>query len=297
MELADHDDLVRQLEEIARRGRWLVISTVSRAGAGHVGGPLSAMDLLVALYFHALDIDPDDPARPDRDRFILSKGHSAIGLYAVLAMRGFFPEAELSTFDKLESRLQGHPDMRLLPGLDMSTGSLGQGLSVGVGMAMAARRRAEQRNTWVLLGDGELQEGMVWEAVHTAPRYGLGNLVAIVDRNGLQQFGWEPADGDRGDRRDPWRGIDLTEVFASFGWRVLAVDGHDMAAVLATLGEATRGPADLPTVILANTTKGKGVSFAENTFHWHTGLATEDELTIAAQELGIEIATRDGVRA
>jgi transketolase len=297
MELADHDDLVRQLEEIARRGRWLVISTVSRAGAGHVGGPLSAMDLLVALYFHALDIDPDDPARPDRDRFILSKGHSAIGLYAVLAMRGFFPEAELSTFDKLESRLQGHPDMRLLPGLDMSTGSLGQGLSVGVGMAMAARRRAEQRNTWVLLGDGELQEGMVWEAVHTAPRYGLGNLVAIVDRNGLQQFGWEPADGDRGDRRDPWRGIDLAEVFASFGWRVLAVDGHDMAAVLATLGEATRGPADLPTVILANTTKGKGVSFAENTFHWHTGLATEDELTIAAQELGIEIATRDGVRA
>jgi transketolase len=294
MERADHDDLVRQLKEIARRGRWLVIRTVSRAGAGHVGGPLSAMDLLVALYFHALDIDPDNPSRPDRDRFILSKGHSAIGLYAVLAMRGYFPEAELSTFDKLDSRLQGHPDMRLLPGLDMSTGSLGQGLSVGVGMAMAARRRGERRRTWVLLGDGELQEGMVWEAVHTAPRYGLGNLVAIVDHNRLQQFGWDPTERDRGDRRDPWSGVDLATVFASFGWRVLTVDGHDMAAVLATFGEATRGPADMPTVILASTTKGKGVSFAENTFNWHTGLATEDELTVAAQELGIEIAAREG---
>jgi transketolase len=294
MERADHDDRVRQLEEIARRGRWLVISTVSRAGAGHVGGPLSAMDLLVALYFHALDIDPHNPSRPDRDRFILSKGHSAMGLYAVLAMRGYFPEAELSTFDKLDSRLQGHPDMRLLPGVDMSTGSLGQGLSVGVGMAMAARRRGERRTTWVLLGDGELQEGMVWEAIHTAPRYGLGNLVAIVDHNRLQQFGWDPTETDPGDRRDPWSGVDLAEAFASFGWRVLAVDGHDMAAVLATYGEATRGPADAPTVILASTTKGKGVSFAENTIKWHTGLATEDELTIAAQELGIEIATREG---
>jgi transketolase len=295
MERADHEDRVRQLEEIARRGRWLVISTVSRAGAGHVGGPLSAMDLLVALYFHALDIDPHNPSKPDRDRFILSKGHSAMGLYAVLAMRGYFPEAELSTFDKLDSRLQGHPDMRLLPGIDMSTGSLGQGLSVGVGMAMAARRRGEPRTTWVLLGDGELQEGMVWEAVHTAPRYGLGNLVTIVDHNRLQQFGWDPAEGDPGDRRDPWSGVDLGAAFASFGWRVLTVDGHDMAAVLATYGEATRGPADRPTVILASTTKGKGVSFAENTIKWHTGLATEDQLTIAAQELGIETAAREGV--
>ena len=293
MERADHDDRVQQLEQIARRGRWLVISTVSRAGAGHVGGPLSAMDLLVALYFHALNIDPDRPSKPDRDRFILSKGHSAMGLYAVLAMRGYFPEAELSTFDKVDSRLQGHPDMRLLPGLDMSTGSLGQGLSVGVGMAMAARRRGERRTTWVLLGDGELQEGMVWEAVHTAPRYGLGNLVAIVDRNGLQQFGWDPTDGDRGDRRDPWRGVDLAEAFRSFGWRVLTVDGHDMAAVLAIYGLATRGPADLPTVILANTTKGKGVSFAENTIKWHTGIATEEELSIAAVELGIEMGARE----
>ncbi|WP_099038194.1 transketolase [Mycobacterium neglectum] len=295
MTRADHADQVRELEAIARRGRWLVISTVARAGAGHVGGPLSAMDLLVGLYFHTLRIDPNNPSNPARDRFILSKGHSAMGLYAVLAMRGYFPEAELSTFDKIESRLQGHPDMRLLPGLDMSTGSLGQGLSVGVGMAMAAHRRGEGRTTWVLLGDGELQEGMVWEAVHTAPRYRLGNLVAIVDHNGLQQFGWDRDDGDRGDRRDPWRGVDLAEVFAGFGWRVLSVDGHDMAAVLAIFGEATRGPADMPTVILANTTKGKGVSFAENTINWHTGLATEDELTLAAAELGIEIAAPEGV--
>ena len=295
MDDADHDDRVRRLEYIARRGRWLVISTVSRAGAGHVGGPLSAMDLLVALYFHTLNVDPLDPAKPDRDRFILSKDHSSVGLYAVLAMRGYFPEAELATFDKLDSRLQGHPDMRLLPGLDMSTGSLGQGLSVGVGMAMAARRSGDARTTWVLLGDGELQEGMVWEAVHTAPRYGLDNLVAIVDHNGLQQFGWDPGEGDRGDRRDPWRGVDLAGVFTAFGWRVLTVDGHDMASVLTTFSKATHGPADVPTVILATTTKGKGVSFAENTIGWHTGLATEGELTIAARELGIELA--EGVRA
>lgn len=297
MERADQDGRVRRLEQIARRGRWLVISTVARSGAGHVGGPLSAMDLLVALYFGVLNIDPDNPAKPDRDRFILSKGHSAMGLYAVMAMRGYFPEAELATFDKIDSRLQGHPDMCLLPGIDMSSGSLGQGLSVGIGMAMAARRRGESRTAWVLLGDGEIQEGMVWEAVHTAPRYGLGNLVAIVDHNGLQQFGWDRTETDRGDRRDPWRGVNLAEVFRSFGWRVLSVDGHDMSAVLATCADATKGPENVPTVILASTTKGKGVSFAENTINWHTGLATEDELVRAAQELGIETADHAGVTA
>ena len=285
---------VRELEGIAQRGRWLVISGVAHAGAGHVGGPLSAMDLLVALYFHTMRVDPRDPHLTDRDRFILSKGHSAMGLYAVLAMRGYFPEEELATFDQADSRLQGHPDMRLLPGIDMSTGSLGQGLSVGVGMALAARRRDQSRTTWVLLGDGELQEGMVWEAVHTAARYELGNLVAIVDQNGLQQFGWDPTEVDRGDRRDPWAGADLGQVFAGFGWRVLTVDGHDMRAVVEVYDEALAGPTDQPTVVLARTTKGKGVSFAENTFHWHTGLATEDELRLAAQELGIEMPVEEG---
>jgi transketolase len=288
MTIVDSDGDIERLEQLAQRGRWLSISTVAEAGAGHVGGPLSAMDLLVALYFHTLDIDPENPRRPDRDRFILSKGHSAVGLYAVLAMRGYFLEEELATFDKADSRLQGHPDTLLLPGVDMSTGSLGQGLSVGIGMAMAARRQNQSRRTWVLIGDGELQEGMVWEAVHTAPRYGLGNLVAIVDHNGLQQYGWEPADDDRGDRRDPWSGTDLTAVFAGFGWRVLSVDGHDMSAILTAFRDATSGPADQPVVILADTTKGKGVSFAENTIKWHTGLATADELVIAASELGIE---------
>src|SRR5919109_4056749 len=156
------------LEALARRGRWLAISTVARSGAGHVGGPFSAMDMLVALYFRILRIDPQQPGWPDRARFILSKGHSSIGLYAVMALRGFLPVEELKTFDKGNSRLQGHPDVTRLPGLDTSTGSLGQGLSVGLGMALGARLRGQKFHTFVMLGDGELQEGMAWEALHIA---------------------------------------------------------------------------------------------------------------------------------
>src|SRR5260221_8842789 len=179
-----------ELTALARRGRWLAISTVARSGAGHVGGPFSAMDILIALYFRARDVDPDNPHWPGRDRFILSKGHSLIGLDVVMALRGFFPVEELKTFDKGNSRLQGHPDVTKLPGLDTSTGSLGQGLCVGLGMALGARLRGEKFHTFVMIGDGELQEGMIWEALDVAPRYKLGNLTAILDWNGLQQFGW-----------------------------------------------------------------------------------------------------------
>ncbi len=203
-----------ELEALARRGRWLAISTVARSGAGHVGGPFSAMDLLIALYFRVMAVDPQKPDWPERDRFILSKGHASIGQYTVMALRGFLPVDELKTFDKGGSRLQGHPDVTRLPGLETSTGSLGQGFSVGLGMALGAKLRGEKFHTFVMLGDGELQEGMVWEALHVAPRYKLGNLTAILDWNGLQQFGWVlgPEELHRGDRRDPWSGTDLKKM-------------------------------------------------------------------------------------
>ena len=234
---AVHDASATQpdLASLAQQARWQVIKTVTNAKAGHIGGPLSMMDLLVTLYFEELRVDPSDPRADDRDRFVLSKGHAAIGLYSVLALRGFLPLDELATFDKGDSRLQGHPDVTRLPGLDSSTGSLGQGLSVGVGMALGARMGQKDFHTWVMLGDGEIQEGMIWEAVQVAARYKLSNLTAIVDRNGLQQFGLpssaETTLTDRGDRRDPWFGVDLAAVFQAFGWRVVEINGHDYGQI------------------------------------------------------------------
>lgn len=280
---------IAELEHTARQGRWHVLKTVSDSKAGHVGGPLSAMDLLVHLFFNELNIRPEEPDWDQRDRFILSKGHSAVGLYAVMAMRGFFPTDELATFDKGSSRLQGHPDVLKLPGIETSTGSLGQGLSVGVGIAIASRLKRSQRHTWVMLGDGEIQEGMVWEAVHTATRYRLGNLTAIVDRNGLQQYGWPShSPADRGDRSDPWHGVDLAAVFGSFGWRVLEFDGHDHEQIGAAYRLARAAAAGhRPTVLLATTVKGRGVSFAEGRYKWHTGVATPEELHQAGADLGL----------
>ncbi|MBF6605009.1 MAG: transketolase [Chloroflexi bacterium] len=279
------------LDELARRGRLLVVDTVAHSGAGHIGGPLSAMDLLVALYFGVLRIRPDEPDWPDRDRFILSKGHSAIGLYVVMALRGYFPVAELASFDTGDSRLQGHPDMTRLPGLEASTGSLGQGLAVGLGIALGARMRGLGVHTFVMLGDGETQEGMVWESVMVAAKYGLGNLTAIVDCNGLQQYGWPPAPGDegRGDRRDPLAGARLRDALEAFGWRVLEVDGHDVEAIVAACADA-RGAAagSQPTAILARTVKGRGLSFTEGRFEWHARVATAHEVAAARLELGFE---------
>jgi transketolase len=280
-----------ELDLLSRRGRWLVFKTVGESGAGHIGAPLSVMDILVALYFRVMNVRPDNPKWADRDRLILSKGHAAIGLYTVLALRGYLPVDELKTFDKAESRLQGHPDMLKLPGLDASTGSLGQGLSVGIGMAIGARLRREAFHTFVVLGDGEMQEGMAWEAAHIAPRYKLGNLTAVVDMNGLQQFGWPLAPGERsyGDRRDPWMGIDLVGVFERLGWRVLEADGHDFAKLIPTLQQARNlGPSDRPTLILAHTVKGKGVSLTEGKFEWHARVPTSEELGAVAAELGVE---------
>ena len=188
---------VAELEDLARRGRAQVIRAVAHANGGHIGGPLSAMDMMVALYFQIMRIRPEEPHWPDRDRFILSKGHSAIGLYTVLALRGYFPVAELQTFDGIDSRLQGHPDMAITPGVDMSSGSLGLGFSGGLGIALGGRAAGKDFTTYVMLGDGECNEGIVWEAAHVAQRYALDNLVAIIDHNKLQQFGWRGAVGRR----------------------------------------------------------------------------------------------------
>ena len=283
-------DAAPDLPALARQARWQVVKTVTGSKAGHIGGPLSMMDLLVSLYFKQLDIRPEEPTWEDRDRFVLSKGHAAIGLYAVLALRGFFELDELPTFDKGGSRLQGHPDVTQLPGLDASTGSLGQGLSVGVGMALGAKLGGKSFHTWVMLGDGEIQEGMVWEAVQVAARYKLPNLTAIIDRNGLQQFGLpsspETARTDRGDRRDPWFGVDLAAVFQAFGWRVIEIDGHDYEQIADAYGLGRAGDlAGRPTVIIAHTVKGKGLSLAEGVHTWHSIVPSTEDFERARQEL------------
>mgnify|MGYP005843086863 CR=1 FL=1 len=272
-------DLKRKAVEVRR----LILKSVHQAGAGHVGGPLSAADILVALYFDVLRIDPSRPDWEDRDRFILSKGHSCIALYSVLALRGYFPVEELATFDAIDSRLQGHPDMTKLPGLDMSTGSLGQGLSPGVGMALGARLKGKDFHTWVLLGDGEIQEGQVWEAAFVASRYRLHNLTAIVDYNRLQQYGWS-AEVARGARRPGVSIEDPATKFAAFGWKTLEIDGHDMEQILGACAEA-KAVKGRPTVIVANTVKGKGISFMENDYNWHAKVPSNAELEAALAEL------------
>jgi transketolase len=292
-------DTGNDLTDLARQARWQVVKTVTENKAGHIGGPLSMMDLLVGLYFRELRIRPEEPDWPDRDRFILSKGHAAIGLYSVLALRGYLGLDELATFDKGDSRLQGHPDVTRLPGLEASTGSLGQGLSAGLGMALGARLGGKDFHTWVLVGDGEIQEGMVWEAVQVAARYRLTNLTAIVDRNGLQQFGLpstpDTALTDRGDRRDPWFGVDLAAVFQAFGWRVIELDGHDFDEIDAAYRLARSGdPQGRPTVLLAHTVKGKGLSLAEGSHTWHSIVPTQEDFELARQELDAdEVALLD----
>lgn len=277
-------DRIEDLQGRAREARIEIVRAVGRARAGHLGGPLSAVDVLTALYGGVLRVRPDQPAWPDRDRFVLSKGHASIGLYAVLAVAGFLPREELATFDQLGSRLQGHPDMTRLPGIDMSTGSLGVGISAAVGMAVGARRLDLPTRVFAMLGDGECQEGQVWEAAMAAVRYRLDNLVVIVDVNGLQQFGW--VDG-AGDRERPWEAGRLPAVWAAFGWAVRDVDGHDMAAIVRELEDARDNPSPgRPTVVLARTRKGRGVSFMEDRFEWHARVPSADETAAALAELG-----------
>lgn len=272
---------VEELKSLSARARQLILESVHIANAGHVGGPLSAADLLIHLYFNQLNIDPGNPRWPDRDRFILSKGHSSIGLYTVMAMRGYFPESELATFDAINSRLQGHPCMKTLPGIDMSSGSLGQGLSPGLGMALAGRKLGQSFHTWVMLGDGEIQEGQVWEAAFTAARFEVDSLTAIVDYNKLPQFGWPDESGYT--REVPYDRP--AEKFRAFGWHTVECDGHDHASIATAFAEAIahRGQ---PTCIIANTIKGKGVSFMEGDFNWHAKAPSKEELAAAIDELG-----------
>jgi len=271
---------IRELKRIATEVRVSVIKTVHLAGAGHIGGPLSAADLLTALYFRVMNVRPEHPDWEDRDRFVLSKGHSAIALYSVLAERGYFPKQELSTFDKLDSRLQAHPDMKLLPGLDMSSGSLGQGISAAVGMALAAKLRNKTYRTYCMVGDGESQEGQVWEAADIASKYGLDNLTVVLDWNQLQQYGWKGTDGR--ERRTPVE--HPAERWRAFGFHVIEIDGHDFADILRAFEEAkaVRGK---PQIIIARTVKGKGVSFMEDSHHWHSRVPTAEELARAINEL------------
>lgn len=282
---------IARLQEAARRIRVEVIRAVNYARAGHLGGPLSAADVLAALYFHVMRIRPDEPAWPDRDRFILSKGHSSIGLYAAMALRGYFPVDELLTFDAAHSRLQGHPDMTRLPGLDMSTGSLGMGISAGMGMALGARLTGQDVRAYVMLGDGECQEGEVWEAAMAAPRYALDNLIVIVDHNKLQQYGW-PGDGPDG-RIPPQVPGELVAKWKAFGWRVLEMDGHDMADILRVLDEAAHGDGR-PVAVIAHTVKGKGVSFMEGRYFWHTRVIKPEEFAQAMSDLGEPLPASEG---
>jgi transketolase len=275
-------ELIRELERTARRVRRHVVQTVHGVGAGHLGGALSAADVLTVLYFHTLRIDPKRPDWEDRDRFILSKGHSCLALYAVLAERGYFPIEELDTFDEINSRLQGHPDMTVTPGIDMSSGSLGQGLSAGIGMALGARLLGKDFRTYVMLGDGESQEGQVWEAAFVAARYNLDNLTAILDWNCLQQYGWhKPGEDPRiSQPPDP----DPASRWQGFGWHTIELDGHNIGAIISALQQA-QGIKGKPAILIACTVKGKGVSFMEGNYLWHSHAIADAELATALADL------------
>ena len=276
-----------ELRRLAIELRRLVVQSVHHAGAGHLGGPMSAAEILTALYFEILNIHTDEPQHPDRDRFIMSKGHSSIGLYAVLALRGYFPIQELRTFDEINSRLQGHPDMSVLDALDMSTGSLGQGLSPGVGMALAARLNGRNYHTWVLIGDGDSQEGQIWEAAFIAERYQLNNLTAILDWNGLQQYGWATDEGYSVIPRKPAQ-ENPKDKWEAFGWTTVEIDGHDFHQILDACTWA-KNQSD-PSLIIARTVKGKGISYMENDFSWHSKPVTDDDLKVAQEELAAQEA-------
>jgi transketolase len=271
------------MAEFARQARVRILEAVKHANGGHVGGPYSAADMLSALYFGVLNIRPDEPDWPDRDRFVLSKGHSSIALYSMLALRGYFPVEELLTFDAINSRLQGHPDMTITPGIDMSSGSLGLGFAGALGIALGARATGRDFTTFVMLGDGECNEGVVWEGAHVANRYRLDNVVAIVDHNKLQQFGWTGESLD--DRISPYSGSQLADRWRAFGWEVMEMDGHDIPEILATLKAAQRTEGT-PVAVIAHTVKGKGVSYMEGDYTWHSKVPSDEEFAQAMRELG-----------
>ena len=266
---------VGEMVAIAKRLRRHIITMTGKAGSGHPGGSLSAVEIATVLYFKILRHKPQDPRWPDRDRFILSKGHAAPLLYAVLAERGYFPVKELLTLRQLDSRLQGHTDCTLTPGVEMSAGTLGQGLSFGIGTTLAGRLNSQRYRVYVLLGDGECDEGQVWEAAMAAAHFKVDNLVAIVDRNEIQLDGWT---------RDIMNTEPFGEKWQAFGWHVIEADGHDLTQLIDAFEQAKLVKGQ-PAVIIAHTIKGKGVSFMENNPHFHGVVPNTEEVEIALREL------------
>ncbi len=269
----------KQLQEIACKVRIGIIEGVHAAKAGHPGGSLSIAEILTYLYFKEMNINPENPKDPKRDRFVLSKGHAAPALYATLALRGFFPVDELITLRQIGSRLQGHPDMKNIPGVDMSTGSLGQGISTAVGMALSSKHFGDNYNVYTILGDGEIEEGQVWEAAMFASNKKLSNLTAFIDLNNLQ------IDGTI-DEVNSAKPVD--KKFEAFGWHVITIDGHDYDAIESALAEAKT--VDKPVAIIANTVKGKGVSYMENAVNWHGATPNDELYAVAMEELTAALA-------
>jgi transketolase len=272
--LSEHE--IRRLEEIARKIRCHVVRTISEAGAGHPGGSLSEADILTALYFHFMRVDPQRPEWENRDRFVLSKGHGAAGLYATLAERGYFLPELLKTFGRIDSCLQVHPDMHMVPGVEISTGALGQGLSVALGIAMAARMDGKAFHVYCLIGDGESQEGQIWEAAETAAHYKVDNLTVILDYNGVQLMGPVSEVMEVAPLADKWR---------SFNWAVMEIDGHDVRQIIEAL-EVAKEVKGKPCILIAHTVKGKGVSYMEGQSAWHGKPPNEEQLAQALAELG-----------
>lgn len=270
----------KQLQIMACKVRMGVIESTHGAKAGHPGGSLSATEIYTYLYFKEMDIDPQNPRMEDRDRFVLSKGHTTPGLYATLAQRGFFPVEDLPTFRHIDSYLQGHPNMNTVPGVDMSTGSLGQGLSVAVGMALGIKRVGKKARVYALVGDGEIQEGQIWEACMAASHYKLNNLCAIIDNNGLQ------IDGNIADVMNPYPIVDKLEAF---GFYVQEINGHDFDAIENAFNNA-RNEKNRPSAIVIKSVKGKGISFMENQAGWHGKAPNDDEYAQAMRELSAQLA-------
>ncbi len=266
---------VEALEAMAATIRCDVIEMICAAGEGHPGGSLSVTDIVTALYFRIMRVDPENPEWPDRDRFILSKGHACPAWYSALAERGYFGKAHLGTLRQLNSLLQGHPDMKVTPGIDMTAGSLGHGLSAGLGMALAARLHGKDYHVWVVVGDGECQEGSVWEAALAAAKWKVDNLTAILDRNKLQN-------DDRIDNVMPDE--PLADKWRAFGWNVIEVDGHDMGRLVEVL-ERVQDVKGVPTIVIADTVKGKGVSYMEGIPVWHGRAPDEVEAACALEEI------------
>ena len=274
----------KQLALTAAKARLLGVTMVYEAASGHPGGSMSCMDVLTTLYFDEMNVDPKDAKNPDRDRFVMSKGHCSPALYPVLALRGFFPVEELKMFRRIDGHMSGHVEMKYVNGVDMSTGSLGQGISTAVGMAMGAKLKGQDYRVYSILGDGEVAEGQVWEAMMAAAKYKLDNLCAIVDVNGLQIDG-------RTEEVMPTEPLD--KKFESFGAHVIKADGHDFDSIKAAFAEA-RTVKGQPTVILAKTVKGKGISFMENQAGWHGKAPNAAQYAQAKAELEAKIAELEG---